>query len=81
MNAANQQIIFRESVKAIAHKHRLIASFVPKIFPDQAGNGTHIHLSLHESDGTNITPSGTNPNEHHRLLHILLLGCWNIFQH
>lgn len=63
MNAANQQIIFRESVKAIAHKHQLIASFVPKIFPDQAGNGTHIHLSLHESDGTNITPSGTNPNE------------------
>ena len=63
MNAANQQIVLRESVKAVAHKHQLIASFVPKIFPDKAGNGTHIHLSLHESDGTNITPSETNPNE------------------
>ena len=63
MNAANQQIVLRESVKAVAHKHQLIASFVPKIFPDKAGNGTHIHLSLHESDETNITPSETNPNE------------------
>ena len=63
MNAANQQIAFRESVKAVAHKHQLVASFVPKIFPDKAGNGTHIHLSLHESDGTNITPSESNPNE------------------
>ena len=63
MTAANQQIIFRETVKAIALKYNIVASFLPKIFPNQAGNGTHLHISLHKNDGTNIVPSDTNPGE------------------
>ena len=60
--AANQQIVMRETIKSVAMKHKLVASFMPKIFPNQAGNGTHMHISLHAKDGTNIMPSG-NPNE------------------
>lgn len=63
MTAATQQVIFRETVKAVALRHKMIASFMPKIFPDQAGNGTHLHISLHKSDGTNITPCDTTPTE------------------
>ena len=63
MTAATQQVIFRETVKAVAMKHQILASFMPKIFPNQAGNGTHLHISLHKSDGTNITPSKSAPNE------------------
>ena len=37
MKAADQQIVFRETVKAVAHRHQLVASFLPKIFPNQAG--------------------------------------------
>jgi len=54
--AADRQIIFRNTVRAIAFKHRLKASFLPKIFPDAAGSGCHLHLSLWH-DGKNLVPS------------------------
>ena len=56
LTAADQQIAFRETVKAVAHQHNLQASFLPKIFPNQAGSGTHIHWSLWQ-DGKNIIPT------------------------
>ncbi|MGB5593825.1 MAG: glutamine synthetase family protein [Crocosphaera sp.] len=59
LGAADQQIAFRETVKAIAFKHNLKASFLPKIFPDHAGSGCHIHLSLWK-DGQNLLPSADN---------------------
>jgi glutamine synthetase len=38
----------------VALKHGLLASFAPKPFPDQAGNGSHIHWSLWRiKDGAN----------------------------
>ena len=53
--AADRQIAFRETVKAIAYKHNLAASFLPKIFPDAAGSGCHIHFSLWQN-GQNLLP-------------------------
>nr|WP_319372695.1 glutamine synthetase [uncultured Methanobacterium sp.] len=50
LSAADNQIVFRETVKAIASKHCLRASFLPKIFPDTSGNGCHLHLSLWQND-------------------------------
>lgn len=50
LRAADNQIIFRETVRAVARRHGLIASFVPKIFPDKAGNGAHLHFSLWQGD-------------------------------
>jgi len=55
MAAADQQIAFRETVRTVALQHRLKASFVPKIFADQAGSGCHLHLSLWK-DGNNLLP-------------------------
>jgi glutamine synthetase len=46
LKACDNQIAFRETVKAIASKHDLIASFLPKIFENKAGNGCHLHISL-----------------------------------
>ena len=63
LTAADQQVIVRETVKAVALKHNMIATFLPKVFQDQAGNGTHIHLSLHTKDGKNIVPSETKNDE------------------
>lgn len=51
--AADRQITFRETVRAIALRHNLKASFLPKIFLEQAGSGCHIHLSLWR-DGQNL---------------------------
>ncbi len=53
--AADQQIVFRETVRGVALRHGLRASFLPKIFADQAGSGCHLHLSLWR-DGQNLVP-------------------------
>ena len=63
MKAADQQIIVRETVKAIAIKHNRMATFLPKVFLDQPANTAHIHFSVHMKDGKNIVPSETKPNE------------------
>lgn len=60
LTAADRQIAFRETVKAIALQHQLKASFAPKIFPDKAGSGCHLHLSLWRN-GINLTPSAKKP--------------------
>jgi glutamine synthetase len=53
--AADRQITFRETVRAIASQYDLAASFLPKIFPDAAGSGCHLHLSLWR-DEQNLLP-------------------------
>jgi glutamine synthetase len=53
MGACDNQIVFRETVRAIAGKHGLISSFLPKIFKDKSGSGCHLHLSLWK-EGRNI---------------------------
>jgi glutamine synthetase len=46
MQSADQQIIYRETVRGIANQHGVIASFLPKIFEDKAGSGCHINFSI-----------------------------------
>ncbi|MGG6295330.1 glutamine synthetase family protein [Leptolyngbya sp. AN02str] len=55
LQAADWQIMFRETVRAIANRHGYTASFVPKIFQDHAGSGCHLHLSLWQN-GKNLMP-------------------------
>jgi glutamine synthetase len=45
LQAADQHIHYRETVRGIALKHGLYASFAPKPWGDQAGNGCHLHFS------------------------------------
>ena len=56
--AADHQIIFRETVRGVAIAKGIKASFLPKIFAEQAGNGCHLHLSLWQ-DENNVTGDGT----------------------
>ena len=51
LTAADNQMKFRDTVRGVALKNGLLASFAPKPFPDQAGNGAHIHFSLWAADG------------------------------
>jgi glutamine synthetase len=52
LRAADNQITVRETARAVAWRHGLYASFAPKPFPDEAGNGAHIHFSLWRAGGT-----------------------------
>ncbi|MGK7900065.1 MAG: glutamine synthetase family protein [Hormoscilla sp.] len=58
LEAADNQIAFRETVRGVAIEHGLKASFLPKIFADKAGSGCHLHLSLWQ-EGKNITGDGS----------------------
>jgi glutamine synthetase len=55
LTAADQHIIFRETVRCVARQYGLVASFVPKLFADRAGSGCHLHFSLWR-DGENLLP-------------------------
>lgn len=50
LQAADNQITFRETIHALARKHGLKASFLPKIYADKPGSGCHLHLSLWDDD-------------------------------
>ncbi|KAH7512035.1 hypothetical protein FEM48_Zijuj12G0047800 [Ziziphus jujuba var. spinosa] len=51
-HAADNLIFSREAIKAIARKHGLLATFVPKYALDDIGSGSHVHISLWR-DGEN----------------------------
>jgi glutamine synthetase len=52
LQAADQHLHYRETVRGIALKHGLYASFAPKPWGDQAGNGCHLHFSGWNPDRT-----------------------------
>ena len=52
VRAADNSLIVRETVRGVAARHGLVASFAAKPFLDQAGSGAHIHFSLWGADGS-----------------------------
>jgi len=48
LQAADEQLLVRETIRGIATLHGLVASLAPKPWPDNAGNGGHVHFSLWE---------------------------------
>lgn len=60
LRAADNQILVRETVRAVAAHHGLVVSFAPKPFPDLAGSGCHVHMSLWR-DGRNLLYDPKDP--------------------
>jgi glutamine synthetase len=50
LRAADEQILVRETIRGVASQQGLIASLAPKPWPENAGNGGHIHFSLWDAD-------------------------------
>lgn len=66
IESADHQLMFRETVHALAAQFGWRASFLPKPFADQAGTGCHLHLSLW-SQGENLScqpPGSGSLNDH-----------------
>ena len=59
--AADHAVLLKRTIKAVARRHGLIASFMAKPFGDEAGNGLHVHASLLDRDGNNIFTDGAQP--------------------
>ena len=51
LRAADNHLVYRETARNVAWQHGYLASFAPKPFPQQAGNGCHIHFSAWDADG------------------------------
>ncbi|MEM9715677.1 MAG: glutamine synthetase family protein [Pseudomonadota bacterium] len=62
LRAADDAVLFKRLVKAVAKHHKRTATFMAKPFADRAGNGLHVHFSVLDKDGANIfdrdTPRG-----------------------
>ena len=50
LRAADEQLLVRETIRGVAARHGLVASLAPKPWPDNAGNGAHIHFSLWDGE-------------------------------
>jgi glutamine synthetase len=62
LQAADEQLLVRETIRGVAARHGLVASLAPKPWPETAGNGGHVHFSLWEGDRNRffdeMTPDG-----------------------
>lgn len=61
--AANNLVFVHQAVRAVARKHGLLATFMPKYALDDIGSGSHVHLSLWE-DGKNVFMASDGHSEH-----------------
>ncbi|NNE73115.1 MAG: glutamine synthetase [Acidimicrobiales bacterium] len=52
MTCADNTVLFKSIVKQVAVQNGLRATFMPKPWTEQSGNGMHVHTSL-RADGTN----------------------------
>jgi glutamine synthetase len=52
LQAADNQMKFRDTVRGVALRRGLLASFAPKPYPEQIGSGAHLHFSLWDLTGT-----------------------------
>jgi glutamine synthetase len=50
LQAADEQLLVRETIRGVAARHGLVASLAPKPWPANAGNGGHVHFSLWEGE-------------------------------
>ena len=52
VRAADNQVTYRQTVRAVAAQHGMVASLAPKPWADQAGSGAHLHWSIWDADHT-----------------------------
>lgn len=58
--AADHAVLLRRTVRAVARKHGLHATFMAKPYGDVAGSGFHLHASLLDKAGRNVFDDGTD---------------------
>ena len=58
LQAADEQLLVRETIRGVAARQGLVASLAPKPWPDNAGNGAHVHFSLWEGERNRFYAEG-----------------------
>jgi glutamine synthetase len=60
LRAADDTWLFKNLIKGMARRHGFVASFMAKPFPDDSGNGMHMHFSVLDTAGRNVFDDGTS---------------------
>src|SRR5919108_473422 len=60
VGAADTTVLVRQTIRAMAARHGMRASFSPIVIAGHVGNGGHVHFSLWR-DGKNLFASGDGP--------------------
>lgn len=58
LGAADDCVLFKRAVRGVARRNDLQATFMAKPYPERAGSGLHLHVSLLDSDGRNVFDGG-----------------------
>ena len=58
VQAADEQVLVRETIRGVAAEKELVASLAPKPWADVAGNGAHVHFSLWEGEQNRFYAEG-----------------------
>lgn len=74
LTAADNAITLKYVIKAIAQKHDLYASFMPKPLYGQAGSGMHVHQSLFDKKGKNAFYNPADKYKFSKLAYQFLAG-------
>lgn len=57
LRAADEGVLFKRAVRALATRHGAAATFMAKPFAERGGSGLHIHVSLCDREGRNVFES------------------------
>jgi glutamine synthetase len=70
LRVADSATLFKRTIKHVARKHGLTATFMAKPYGQWAGSGMHVHMSILDKAGANIfvgTPEKAAPALYHAL--------------
>ena len=60
LRAADHAILLRRAVQGLARGHDAVATFMAKPYPEDAGNGLHVHVSVLDDKGHNVFDNGSS---------------------
>lgn len=58
MDAADRTFLFKTTVKDVLNSRGVLGTFIGKPWDDEGGSGFHLHMSLTDSQGTNLMHAG-----------------------
>ncbi len=74
IESADRAVLFKTSVKEIAYKHGIMATFMAKISENLPGCGGHVHQSICDGNGKNLFFDQTKPNHISEIMKSYIAG-------
>ena len=62
LTSADNFILVKMAASEIAHKHGMVATFMPKPFSNRTGSGAHFHISMGNASTPNLFMDKSDPN-------------------